>query len=378
MDNLRKTKTKTRWWVACLLAVVALALPQRVSATYVDEIYNYSVTPAGMGVIHAKLPVYCKTGADTWIHDGNLYYVVEGTITKVLLFHWGLPNEFYNNIPDDRPTAMTQMKTDAPGVVTVEPVVKTREDRNPHSETLPKGKMVEFCTYNISDNFYLDITWNVPLELRGKKVTFRWEVTRWGNAPRTRDELTIPSTVCMIPEAQPFFDPYLIEPMVSDSVGYYCLPWMISVDDNKVKNVELSYYGRDNDTIARTLENKASGMVYLKVTDIHKNVKVKVDYLDADNYYIQGRESSPPMDIPMIHPPLNFKATPLDDKNVSVQLSWNTADSLWKDLVNGDLFYIQRSVTSRDEDFVDLTTESRNSIQSDEIRSLRGPTSQDD
>ena len=55
--------SRMRWWATCLLAMIALALPQRVSATYVDESYNYSVTTMGAGIIYAKMPVYCKTSS---------------------------------------------------------------------------------------------------------------------------------------------------------------------------------------------------------------------------------------------------------------------------------------------------------------------------
>lgn len=52
-------------WV--LATLLALWLPQRVTATHVDETYNYMVTLNGSNTIRIQVPVYDQDGADCWV-----------------------------------------------------------------------------------------------------------------------------------------------------------------------------------------------------------------------------------------------------------------------------------------------------------------------
>ena len=52
--------------------LLALLLPQRAAATYVDETYNYQVMLNGSNTIRIQVPVYDQENEDTYIDDGKL------------------------------------------------------------------------------------------------------------------------------------------------------------------------------------------------------------------------------------------------------------------------------------------------------------------
>ena len=57
-------------------------------------------------------------------------------------------------------------------------------------------------------------------------------------------------------------------------------------------------------------------------------------------------------DAPMIHAPIDFVAKIVNDG--SIQLSWNVKYKDYPDLLEGDMFQIQRSLTGKEEDFNDI------------------------
>ena len=58
--------------VFAAMLLLALLLPQRAAATYVDETYNYQVMLNGSNTIRIQVPVYDQENEDTYIDDGKL------------------------------------------------------------------------------------------------------------------------------------------------------------------------------------------------------------------------------------------------------------------------------------------------------------------
>jgi hypothetical protein len=69
--------------------MLVAVMPMKVWAKdYVGQPGNYRVQYNGSDKIELTLPTYDQNGDDSWVYDGNVYYTVEGTNTKVKLVNW--------------------------------------------------------------------------------------------------------------------------------------------------------------------------------------------------------------------------------------------------------------------------------------------------
>ena len=170
--NLERRVLLTAWLMQRAALLLLLLAPARAAATYVDHTSNYMVTPAGAGEIKFKMPVYDKDGDDCWVYEARLYYQVEGSDTKTEVFYLFIgDDDKWGDIPDSRPTLECDITNMGGGTLTIDPVVNGKNDRDPHSITIGT-ETVHCCVYNQGDQFYLNGVWIVPLEMRGKTVTF--------------------------------------------------------------------------------------------------------------------------------------------------------------------------------------------------------------
>ena len=193
-------------------------------------------------------------------------------------------------------------------------------------------------------------------------------MTRDGNHRDKHKVGGLMATTITIPEAMPAMTPMVMNPVISDSTGFMAVPWAIGVQAESVKDAYAIYYDtkdgpdrvmNDDDLTESHTVNlgfNSSGMFYIDATRPHYGVKVVVSYVDADGYMRTNNQSEPKY-IPFVHSPHDFSATPANDGKGSVNLKWKIDYPDEEDFIEtGDMWLIQRSITGRDEDFVDLTS----------------------
>ena len=349
----QQTTRKSLWTVLLALFFMA-ALPLKAEITFVDETYNYMVMLQGSNRISFNMPVYDMEGADCWVEDGRLYYQVEGSDEKFFLFEWWAGNR-ENGVC----TVLTAIRTRAEGTVTVWPIAPGHNQEGEGRLDLPKNLLHNVNIYGGSkdaEHYMINGSWVIPMELRGKTLTFTWYVMRNGNA-RSEDVVTIKPTIVNIPDASPAIDPFISEPFLDpDSVGCLALPWMMATDAKKVEKVEAEYLDRDGTLRIMPLKAGSNGNVYLRANEIYRKLRIKADYIDSDGYRITGRTSDT-IDVPMMHGPVNLKVSEAKDGKGSMLLEWDINDPDYPEYLEMDGFVIQRSVTGdEDDDYVDIGT----------------------
>lgn len=327
------------------LFIMSMLMPQMALATDVDDASNYKVTPMGIREISIACPIVDKDGADCWVVDGNLKVSVDGG-SKITVLHWSC----YDN--DDEGTMRTYVKTEANGQVYItnvsnsKPVLLTKG-----TETLQKIEQG-----SKSYLYSLKAKWNIPDEYFGKELKFTWEVKRDGNGRYKETISGLPDFEWSVPSSPPVLDVMVSDPLIlPDSVGKILVPWMLGSND--VQKAVAHYYDVNNQEVSLPLNIKnASNMVPLNATTPHRGFYVEVDYIDTYGSLIKDVRNQP-LDLKMIHAPLNFNVSSTRDSLLSVILNWSINAQNDDDLLDSDLFEIQRSLNGKDGDYTTIGVE---------------------
>lgn len=373
MNQLLSKKIK-RWWAAMLLTIIALVCPLSVMADrYEQQSTNYQIYLSGTDVLTIIVPVFDKDGADSWVRNGRLFYSVKGESKETLVLFWGVndaedekdidPEEYKNNRNDWENYGdnyiYAHLKTEAFGTVYCQIESDKRE------EALEKDKVQRNKIYTHSgDKYNIRARWVVPDDLRGKEINFKWKVRRSGHLRYREDVKGLEESSITIPDAPPAMEISVSRPfLLPDNVGKLMVPWIIGSD--KVKQVQIVYNDANNREKVETLPDTTKvGVLPVEATVPHRSFYLKVDYYNSEGKLVQGQVSEP-QSLPMIHAPKNFKATPLDDGMGSVLLTWENDCLNDEDLIEGDFFEIERSITGNEEDFTNLGMEAFDINQSE-------------
>lgn len=372
---MKKLQTKVTAVVSALFTLLAwFAIPQSAVAgvspdeSFVDTSNNFTARLSGANSISFQLPLYDGWGwrTDRWINVATMHYTVlneDGSVAETApLITWKCTEK---DIDSDKNTdrAWIQVKSDF-GEYDITPGIG-----NPFH--LPWGVNnniweKDFTVEKRPNVTYFTIyaNWFVPKEIQGKKIKFTWNVIveMWGNIGFTFD---VTSDVIEVPQGSVPSDPTLSEPIISpESKGMLMVPWFIS---SQTVISAVAHYKRsaedsqtvvsgdeDQDEVTIPLEANSNGFVPLPATEPHYDMYVDASYKDYFGYIFANRESEH-KDIPMIHPPVGFKATPLDDGKGSVLLEWKITHNEYPEYYENDFFEIQRSITGNEEDFESLT-----------------------
>ena len=336
-----------------LLAMLSSMLSLRAYADpiWVDDPSSYSVTQYGTNTVKIKVPVYNKDGYDEWIDSGKIYYQINGSGSKTKLLYWCSDEE---DISGSASSVNARFSTDAGG--------EMKLLRGFDGVSITSGERVYGLAFNGSDKVYAEIEWTVPLAVRGKSLTISWDVTRDGNM---RDEIgvSIGNKTINIPAKTGLVDPIITSAILSqesDHAGQLIIPWMISVSDDNMRSSRARYKNADKEWVDMKLETKSSGYIYLDATEPHDSLHVIVDYISKDKEGDQGdliqNRKSDYYNVPMIHKATRLKATPVDDGKATVKLEWVVENVNKPDYLSKDQFQLQRSISGKEEDFVDIAT----------------------
>ncbi len=328
-----------------LLALFAWLLPQRATAEeYVHDPNHYSVSLGGTNIVYFSAPVYDQKNVDQWINEGRLYCQPEGE-SRFEVIYW----ESSHDIDSDATEVSTKFSTTAGGFFDITKGNTTSTFR------LTKNNPSSIYIKRNSDgySFTYEAEWVVPYNLLGKKLTFTWEVERWGNGAWTKTKVTGLKTVTInMPAASAKLTPFVSNPMMDpNSPGKLQLPWFLASDS--ITKVWYEYTDAAGKYHKEDLADMNSGIIMLDANVPHKGLRLVCNYKeqgDKGSYEIEGVGSSP-QNVPMIHGPVGLTARPLSDRKPKVELSWNVPYPDAEDLTPTDFFEIQRSLTGKEEDF---------------------------
>ncbi len=334
--------------------LLALLLPQRAAATYVDETYNYQVMLNGSNTIRIQVPVYDQENEDTYIDDGKLtaqWTDNNGQSHSLYAFLWKRTG---GSIDSGNSDVSINFKTEAGGSF------KVTQGNSSNNFTLTSEDDWQSRTiYRNSDghSYNVSVVWRVPYDMLGCEVKFSWDVHRTGTGTRKAEKVSgLNSSTITIPEAQSVVVPQVtMATLAYSEAGKLELPWFIASNDITAARYEYTDYNGQPVSVALPTDAN-NGTIYLDATVPHDNFRVVVSYKDNDGYELKDISSST-QDLMMIHAPMGLIAQPLGDHKSSVQLTWNIMYPNTSDMTSTDFFEVQRSLTGEEADFVTIGSE---------------------
>lgn len=356
-------------WCVTPQSAMGQDLSEYINDTHIDTYSNYTARLSGANSISFQLPLYDGWGwhADRWVDEGKMYYTIVNedgsTEAPVHLITWKSSS---TDISSDSDIDLAWMWVKDFGEYDITPGIGTpfHLPWGDNKDKWDKGFHVEKRS-NVT-YFTIFANWIIPQEIQGKKVKFFWYVHVKGNLGIAFSFDTA-SDIIDVPQGSVPNDPVLSEPIISpESKGKLLVPWFISAQTVVSANAHYKRSSEDAQTgdptgstgeeqnaVIIPLEPNSNGFVPLPAAEPHYDMYVETSYKDYFGYVFANRQSEH-RDIPMIHPPVGLKATPLDDGKGSVLLEWKITNNKFPDYYENDFFEIQRSLTGSDEDFENL------------------------
>jgi len=209
---------------------------------------------------------------------------------------------------------------------------------------------------------YIEIDWYWPTDFAGKK--YIWGVDgklyNSGNTPSYSKEI---GDIEFDDITFEVFDPVL--GVSAGEEGTITIPFMSDKPINWVKGTYTDSNGEQKSYQETLPEKTYNGFLHLPASEAHKDLTVTgnvttaswTDQHSGDPDHNTGDISVNLKDAPILHAPRAFAAEALNDGKGSVLLTWRIDNVGYDDLLDGDAFQIQRSLTGKQEDYEDLTAE---------------------
>ena len=350
-----------KWWAVLLLNILVLALPQTVWAAdgeFDTPKQAFSWYSKGQGCLHLKL-LSLEHNANRTLDYATFYMKdSKGVRTDILYLHESdshskkekyVESQVYNKLPE---TSIFYLTND----LNVKPIYFIRGTQ--HTITHTRN--------STSENCYAEFDWYYPVSFAGQTMTLCVDGQindRDGHRTAYQKEIGIIDFDEITLEAYDAFP----ATDVSES-GMLKIPF---VANREIKTVQASYIdelGRQNTLDRITLDKGSySGFISIPATDVHKNLTITANVIsgktndgDVSNVdwptQLTGDVSVTLAKAPMIHDPrlLTAKLQTDSASNASVMLRWQIANQDYEDALDGDVFLVQRSLTGRLEDFVEI------------------------
>ena len=145
-----------------------------------------------------------------------------------------------------------------------------------------------------------------------------------------------------------------------------------------INNIHAEYFTAPNDQGSKTVDKQEftngktmNGFLKIPAIEPHYSMKLCANITvsdwtphergtgdpgkiigDFESPYSDTMDENQSSNAPMIHAPINLKA--VNDSLGQVVLTWNISDVGYPDLFDGDMFQVQRSLTGKEEDFIDI------------------------
>ena len=329
------------------LFVTFLLVQTAFAEDYNGQISSYQALYDGKSTISFQLPTYDQNGYDSWVYDGNVYYQVAGSESKVTIVNWWVRDK---DIPHSATTIFTWMRSFAPGVVQY---MRSKSVEKEWSNPILEQKEVCWEVPHVDNDegkerMVLNVDWHLPPELRGKSIIITWRVHKDGNGHVDNARVDVPNMTFQIVDEPIETDPMLLQPMVSYEVahsGEIAIPWMIAATN--VQKVQAEYYDRTHgNQVTQTLltdSTTVTGNVYVPAEHVIDNFSVVVDYKNSEGTLVTGRRTTPAIAVPTLHQAKDFSAKLQPDGNA--KLTWKIIDNHWEDIMPDDQWELQRNLT---------------------------------
>ena len=351
-NNLTNLRRGRPWLLLCLL--FAWLLPQEAAADwYVQRKYQYQVMLNGTNTVRIKAPVYDEDEADHWVSNANLRVTWTddaGESHTESLLNWGFNYGKSGSHNNSHNTLPVFFKTSVGGSIDI-----TQGNSSNHF-TLKKddGEQTRTVYENTDGETYdFSAVWRAPYDMLGKHLKFEWAVTIDYTSGSDYALSGLSTTEFDMPKAAGVITPQLTAATMSYSKeGMLEIPWFMATD--KMTKAYYEYTDYQGKTQKVDLQPKAtSDVIYLDATVPHNDFHIVVNYKDNNDYEIENI-SSEVQDLPVIHAPQGLTVRSLGDIKSKMELKWSLNHRSTKDLSVSDHFYIQRSLTGKEEDFEEI------------------------
>lgn len=340
MMRIRSQFLYSNLFGSILFLLLWLVVPLKALATHVDELNFYSVQTVGQDKIRITMPLYDTDGADCWIKYAYLYVEVvgEGSSSKKTLLYC----KAESNIDNDH------LYNDATFSTGVNGTVQIIRDLDHGNSTVSKTNSTIRIYRPNKNQAYFDVTaeWSIPNEYRGKTLKFSWNVRRYGNFRSDEDVEGLSSQQFDIAERPALVNPELLSPMLAyerANVGKIMVPWMMAA--SSVKEAKLTYTPDGSSKVTETIDAASSGFLYFPMEKPIRDCYLTIKYNDSENKE-RTSESTRNIDLPILHTAQNLKAFLLPDG--TAKLTWSIAYPGYKDVMEADMWEIQRCVGEDD------------------------------
>ena len=347
-------RAQDRPWLM-LLAVLAWLLPMQAAAddTFVEDTGNYSITLTGSNVITIEAPLCDFKGTDTWINDGNLY--VEGTgVSKTKVLHFeckDVPWDGYSNSKTEIPVIFS---TQVNGYFDI------TQGNSSNKFKLTKDSEQTKDIHRLGENhFYFSADWVLPYNLLGKELKFTWEVERNISGAGAKKKVSPAEKTIKVPEAPEAATPITTDPMLNPkSKGVIEIPWFLAAKE--ITKIRYDYTDGNGNPGGENMPNAVNnGTIQLKANEPHRKFQITASYYQegTKSKYLIEDVKTEPKNLAMIHAPVGLSARLLGGTKSKVEVTWSVAYPDDEDLALTDFFEIERSLTGKEEDFVNVGQE---------------------
>ena len=216
---------------------------------------------------------------------------------------------------------------------------------------------------------YMEIDWFWPAEFAGKKYTWGVEGKLYNNG----NTISYSKEIGDIDFEEISFETFdAIIGTNQGEEGCVTIPFMSDKPINWVEGKWTDAYGNERKVKETLPEKTYNGFLRIPACEVHKGLVLVANLTTAswkdersgDPDHNESCISKTVGDVPMLHAPRAFNAETVYDGKGSVLLTWRVDDMDQTDIIDGDVFQIQRSLTGRMEDFEDLILDVFDSKQS--------------
>lgn len=194
------------------------------------------------------------------------------------------------------------------------------------------------------DHHTAKIRWKVPYQWRGKTLKFRVKFVYYDKFDDHPVEHTLDPYDCPKPADASIT---LNEPMLAfdkSNAGNIMVPWFAQVKSLTNAKLRTTDAATGHASIVKIQTSGLSGYAYIPMDRPYSDVSLSGTAVANDGTEIPGELSSSKISVPMLHTPSNLTASMQPDGKVV--LKWNIDLAEYDDIMEGDMFDIQRNMTN--------------------------------
>lgn len=341
---MKPSTISSRWYFAFLAMLTALLslCPQTLRADdcTLEKSGNYTVQIEGSNQLRFRFPVYSKSGADCWIVEGSIKIQIEGNATSENIF---VVDAMEHNISGGDYNPWMRCHKEVDGTLTL---FRERGYSNVNIGNTKEQYTTVPTKNNDDDDSYVNLLWRIPAKYRGQKVTISWSMHHNGNTVSEKNKwISINSTTLNISPAPLQQEPMLMEPIISYSVGspnQIMVPYMIAAND--IQSMTAYYTlvnGKSTTSRSMDLGTLSSGFINFDANQMVKDLYIKATYKNSEDDMVTSESDK--MTVPILHHAYGLSAIVQADGKV--QLEWMVPHTNWTDIMDNDMWEIQRNTT---------------------------------